>query len=474
MWKLLYFPFLVVWMLGGDNSPIAAPQEKTLLSPEALPLSTVNPGNCATFDDAPAPMEAKRNFVLYRDFLKAEDWDLAYDYWQKVYATSPAADGQRNTVYADGIKFYERFISLSQDSLEKEQYIDKIFALYDQISECYPEGGYVPARKGFDLYYTYPGRATKEEIFALFKQAIDIDGLKTADFVINPFTSLLIDLYFEQKVSLEEAQKYQQLIRDIIAKGLANCNGVACTRWEVVASYAPERLEAFEVVKGFYSCDYYMDKYYPEFLEANGDCDVIREVYSRLKFGGCDEAQEKFRALIEVGNAQCAPEKGPAEIAYNCLRDADYQCAIDGFQKAADEATDAEKKAQFLLLIGKIYYAHLKNFPRARQYALQAAAVRPNWGEPYIMIGRMYASSGPLCGPGRGWDSQIVVWPALDMWVKARSVDPAAAAEANKWISRYAQYMPSKEDIFQRSLKEGERFYVGCWIQENTIIRAAN
>ncbi|MDX1409739.1 MAG: hypothetical protein R3330_16435, partial [Saprospiraceae bacterium] len=89
------------------------------------------------------------------------------------------------------------------------------------------------------------------------------------------------------------------------------------------------------------------------------------------------------------------------------------------------------------------------------------------------MIGKLYASSGPLCGPGRGWDSQIVTWPAIDQFMQARRVDPSVSAEANKWINYYSRYMPSVEDIFQRQLQEGQSFTVGCWIQETTTIRAA-
>ena len=116
---------------------------------------------------------------------------------------------------------------------------------------------------------------------------------------------------------------------------------------------------------------------------------------------------------------------------------------------------------------------HLKSFSKARDYARIAAKQKPNWGEPYLLIGRLYASSGPLCGPGRGWDSQIVVWPAIDKWKYAKSIDPSAAAEANKWINQYSQYMPNVEDIFIRGLSEGQSFRVPCWIQENTTIRAA-
>lgn len=447
-----------------------AEEKPAAAEPQREPESS---GNCPRFSDAPNEDEVIEQYVLYRDFLKIEDWDQAYAYWQKVYAVAPAADGQRNTVLADGIRFYEHFLSKTSDPDQKNQWIDEIFKLYDQIAVCYPEGGYIQARKAFDLYYKYRERAGKREIYDLFKASMDIDGLKTNDFVINPFTALMIDLYFEDQIPVSEVKKYFELINTLIANGLADCEGTGCDRWEIIREYAPARLEAFEVVQGFFDCEYYMNKYYQEFLDASTDCDVIRTVYSRLKWGGCPDTDERFRALILSGNQNCV-EESDLELAYQALRDARYTEAINLFQKAADEETNTEKKATYTLLIAKIYNAHLKDFSRARQFALQAAALREGWGEPYILIGRLYASSGPLCGPGRGWDSQVVVWPAIDMWSKAKSVDPSVAAEANKWINTYRKFMPTREDVFIRNLKEGQSFRVGCWIQENTIIRTVD
>lgn len=437
--------------------------------------NNANLSPCPKFNDAPDPDGITDKYVIYRDFIKARQWDQAFELWKEVYAVAPAADGQRNTVYADGIRFYQRFINQTTDAQQKEEYVDRIFELYDEIDKCYPEGGYIIARKAFDLYYKYTNRASKEEIFAMFKEAIDTDGLKTPDFVMNPFTALLIDMHEQGEVSDEEAKKYEQQIRAILAEGLSDCEGVACDRWKIIEEYAPDRLQYFETVKGFYDCEYYMEKYYPDFLAAQQDCDMIRTVFSRLRWGQCPEVDERFKELIRVGNENCVVETaGPAKIAYNCLKEADYQCAIDGFLEAAENTDDTEKKGQYLLIVAKVYQAHLRNFSKSRQYALNAAEVRPNWGEPYLHIGRLYASSGPLCGPGRGWDSQIVVWPAIDMWNKAKQVDPEAAAEANKWIGQYAQYMPKKEDVFIRNLKAGESFFVPCWIQRSTRIRTAD
>ncbi len=469
-------------LLLGNCSPKTA-ESASAESPAArqAPVSAATAPDeelspCPKFTDAPFPDQTETNYVLYRDFLRANDWDKAYELWQQVYEVAPAADGRRNTVMADGIRFYEHFMAQSEDPEQREEYINRIFDIYDQIANCYPEGGYIAGRKAFDYYYKYKGRKTDMEIYQLFKESIDVGGLETPDFVLNPFTSLLVDLYFNDQISREEAHEYQEKVRDILANGLEECEGRACERWEIISEYAPNRLEAFETIRGFYDCEYYVDQYFPDFEAAPTDCDVIRTVYSRLKWGGCSEDHEHFQQLVAAGNEHCRVEAGSSVIArqaYECLRNADYQCAIDGFTEASNSTDDNERKATYLMLVAKIYQTHLKNFPQSRQFALQAAEVRPDWGEPYIHIGRLYASSGPLCGPGRGWDSQVVVWPAIDMWNRAKSVDPSVAAEANQWINQYAQYMPDRSEIFQRTLQEGDSFRVECWIQETTRIRAA-
>ena len=73
--------------------------------------------------------------------------------------------------------------------------------------------------------------------------------------------------------------------------------------------------------------------------------------------------------------------------------------------------------------------------------------------------------------PGTGFDSQVVTWPAIDMWQRAKSIDGSVAGKANQLIGRYTQYMPSKSDIFQRGIAEGSTYKVGCWIQETTRVR---
>jgi tetratricopeptide (TPR) repeat protein len=474
----IYYPFILFLLCLSAvacTPKVSAPV--TANEPAVLPPAPIDESlsPCPKFSDAPDPDAIETQYVLYRDFLRAGDWAKSMAMWREVFAVAPAADGKRNSVFADGIMFYEYLVSQTPDADLRNHYVDSIFLVYDQIQECYPEGGYVDGRKAFDLYYKYPERSSKMEVYQLFKKAIDTDTEKVPDFVINPFAALLTELYDTSAIDQVEAKKYADILLTRIETGLEKAKTSAeRERWEVIAGYAPQRLEYFETVRDFYDCNYYVEKYYPEFVENATDCDVIRTVYSRLRWGNCEEGRTELTAVAEAGNTNCVvASTGPASQGYNALREGDYSQAINLFQQAADETDDAERKGNFLLTIAKIYYAHLKNFSRARSYARQAAGARSGWGEPYILIGRLYASSGPLCGPGRGWDSQVVVWAAIDMWNQAKRVDAGAAAEANKWIGRYRQYMPNGEDVFMRKLKEGDSFYIGCWIQETTTIRTS-
>lgn len=431
---------------------------------------------CAMFGDASDPDEALESHVVYRDFVKASDFSGAYEYWKIAYKLAPAADGKRDYHFTDGVKIYKDFYSKTSDEEEKDQYWKQIVELYTKAKECFPEKAQdYDGLKAFDLYYHFPDRASKLEIFELFTNVIDHYGKKTPAYVMNPFTDVLITLVREEKIPLERGQKYANQIMEGLNYGLSNSTGNTLKAYQIVDSYVPNRMQDLETVKGFYDCEYYLDRYYEEYKQNSQDCDAIRTVMSRLKWGNCSETNEKYREVIEhyKKNCQVATKSGPVSAAYDCLNNAEYQCAIDNFKAAAERTDDVNKKAKYTLLIAKVYYTHLRQFSQARKYALEAAKIRSNWGAPYMLVGRLYASSGPLCGPGTGWDSQVVVWMALDMWNKAKSVDSSVSAEANRFINQYRQYMPTKEDIFQRpNIKEGDSYYIGCWIQRSTRVRA--
>jgi len=443
------------------------------------PPPNPNMSTCPKFSDSINGEEAETAHVLYRDLLKMKNYEEALPLWEKAMAMAPAADGLRDYHYMDGIKFYKWMYENELEEVKQKELVGKILNMYDEAAICYPKKAtQYEGYKAFNLYFNYPDMVTQEELYGMFKSVAEKGGDEMPYFIINPFTSVLVDQALAEKVPIEEAQKYQQLISAAIKKGSEECEGKKCESWEIIKSYAPVRLEDLETIKGFYDCTYFATKYFPEFEANPQDCDAINTTISRLKWGGCSREDEQMKTLYLAYNTHCKEEvvtSTPSNVSLGgqALRDGDYSEAISRYEQAIADTDDIDKKASFTLRISKIYYVHKRNFSKARQYALKAADIKPNWGEPYLLIGRLYASSGPLCGPGTGFDSQRVVWVAIDMWNKAKSVDPAAAGEARKFINQYAQYMPSTEDIFIRGLKEGDSYKIPCWIQSSTKIRAA-
>lgn len=470
------FGILIYVLLLGACTPKAA----VVLSPPKEDVQADNPSgnlNCATFADLSSNdrENAENNYIFYKDLIKLNKFEEAYKHWRIAYDLAPASNGRIKYQFDDGVAIFKHLYNQAETEEAKIAYMDSVMTVYDKRADCFGEGPYVAGRKAFDLFYDFSIYSNSEQMIELFKEHVDGKGIQSDYFIVNPFTKLLVDAVKDNTMSVEEGSKYATLLFKIIENGLANCIS-DCEAWKIIAGYAPDRLESLESVDGFYDCDYYMNKYYPLFQENPESCDTIELVYSRLLRGNCNVADER---LVEVGNAKdrlCKNQfaDGPLKRGYDAYQSGKYWEAVKHFDTFIKNTDDADKKSKYQMIVAKIYYRDLKDFPTSRRYALEALKIKPNWGSPYILIGKLYASSGPLCGPGTGWDSQIVTWPAIDKWQQAKAVDPSVRAEANKLIDTYEKYMPSKEDVFLRpTINENEPFFVGCWIQENTIVRTA-
>ncbi len=420
---------------------------------------------------------AETAFVLYKDFLKVKNYPEALRQWRIAYHIAPGSNGRVKYHFEDGVAIYKYLFDNTEDKKLKSAYVDTMMMIYDKRKECFGDEAYTNGLKGFDYYYYYSEYTTESKVYELFKSNFDVKGKNADYFVVNPFTKILYDGVVGGTISNEEGKKYSALIFETIKQGLSTCKGAGCETWNIINEYSPIILEGLEGIDGFYDCNYYAEKYYNLFINNPDSCDVINLAYARMLRGNCSESDTR---LIEVKNAKIK-KCYEAPQALSCAAQGNenygqgkYSKAIESYLECVENTDDKEQKAKYLILIAKIYYRDLKNYPKSRKFALDAAKLKASWGEPYMLIGNLYASSGPLCGPGRGWESQVVTWPAIDMWTKAKNVEPRLSGEANRLISTYQQYMPKKEDIFFRSVNAGDSYFVPCWIQESTIVRTAD
>lgn len=117
--------------------------------------------------------------------------------------------------------------------------------------------------------------------------------------------------------------------------------------------------------------------------------------------------------------------------------------------------------------------AHLafnaKEYEECRAYALQSLKIDSTFGEAYIIIGFAYIDSRNLCFEDK-FNQGMIICLAVDMFEKAKQVDPYVTERADKLISVYSKYFPSKEAAFI-DIPSGQKYKIGCWINEETTVR---
>ena len=86
-----------------------------------------------------------------------------------------------------------------------------------------------------------------------------------------------------------------------------------------------------------------------------------------------------------------------------------------------------------------------------------------------MLIADLYATSASKCGDD--WNQRLAVLAAIEMYQRAKSIDPGVAEDANKKIGRYMAARPDKQEGFMRGVSEGQKATVGCWIGESVTVK---
>jgi len=237
--------------------------------------------------------------------------------------------------------------------------------------------------------------------------------------------------------------------------------------------------EFAQIERNIFDCDYFVEKVRPSYEANPDDKEVLRETITILKKQGCqagvpllDEVEKKWAKYAAAENASRQAEfeaNNPAFMAKKAYDAGDFNGAIAKYQEALASETDQAKKGDILFRIASIQGRKLNQYSKARSTALKAASANPSSGRPYMLIGDLYAKASRTCGKD-GYTRGLAVLAAIAKYRKAKSVDSSVASEANKKIGTYKKSIPSKEDVFMRSMQGGKTAKVGCWIGESVKV----
>jgi len=337
-----------------------------------------------------------------------------------------------------------------------------VMMLYDTRIEYFAKEGYVLGRKGVDLYQLR--NKDYEEAFGILSKSVELEGDASKP-------DVLVFLMRATKKMIDEGKIEEDLIFDnydasskIIEVNLeANKdNDRKRANWENVRGNIDLIFEPFA------TCEAIIKIYSPKFQENPDDLKMLKKLTRLLDRKKCTDDQLYFDATVKLYDLEPSPESAYL-IGKMLYKNEKYSEAID-YLKEGENIDDSETRADCFLYIAECYRT-MKSYASARTYALKSANERPGDGNPYIIIGDMYAHS-KNCG-STDLEKKAVYWVAVDKYLKAKQVDPSVADVANDRIKSYSVYFPPKEDIFFHNLNEGDEYIVECWINEKTKIRAA-
>lgn len=470
----------------------------------ALSLTVLMTGQvaaqCESWEAYPAGVEsAKEKHVIYRDLFKSKKYVEAFPVWEELFATVKLPLPAKTTHFKNGITMYKEFAKAEKDKAKKKEYIDKMITLYDEMAACLGEKAKDRAWEGYNIYAV---RGSSEKAIEVFEKSIELGKDETPNMVLVPMSQLTVYLFQKKhpKFTADYMRALYEQLKGIVEHNIKNNtkDGEKYeTKWKKVEA-------EFNKIGGqIWGCDFYVGQWKSKFdadkmnMEQNAEilkvikkkCGVDHEFYQEVlavykpwkDSVDYEIAKANFEKLCNLRKGKFREmesrkfKKAGDEEKANQYKDE----AFDWYEKALDDPSSEdceitnEEKGDLAYRVA--YHKFGKGaYGAARSLCNKAASLKPGWGEPYMLIGNMYASSGKRCsgGKGTGWDAQVVAWAAMDMWAKAKSVDASVAGQANSKIAKYKKYLPTKGDIFQRGLKEGGSYKIGCWIGVTTKIRS--
>lgn len=461
--------------------------------------------------DSTTRIECVRHLSVYKEYLNVRNYESAIPSWRKALEICPQST---KNLYTDGVRIRKYQINKNRKKPEiQSKYIDSLMMVYDLRIKYFSNSrrygkGYILGRKGVDLLYLR--KEAVEEAYSYLDKSIKLQGENSEDAVLLTFMQATVGLYKMEILDGDKViQNYERamgLLEKRFEEGMKRTTPDKFKAYKKEKEKLEAKLDSFKearnrakakemIIKmrklgndalrdldrtttamngveilfsesGAATCTALDKLFTPKFEENPNDIELLKKITRLLDKYGCNDSTELFAKAAE----NLYPLEPSAQSAYNLARlfvkKDDRQKAEKYYLEAIKLETSDEEKAKYYYQMASLMSA--VNKIKARKYALEAAKLKPNWGAPYILIGRLYATT--KCGDNP-IEKSSVFWAAVDKFIQAKSIDPEVADEANALINKYTQYFPYDEDAFFHGVTKGQNYSVGCWIGESTTVR---
>lgn len=414
-------------------------------------------------------LEFMNNLSMYNEFYKQQDYKSAMVPWKKLYVFYPKST---LNIYIHGAVMLESYIKKATSKAEKNMYLDSLMNLYDRRIRFFNQKGYVLGRKGTSwLKYNLPPAEdiSNEELTKVYRKGYDMlkESMKEQGAETEIPVMVLLMQTSKSLLSLGQLPKeevvgnYDAITRILneLDKEKPDAEGLAEAR---------NAVEQIFGTSGAADCESLIRIYTPQFEEKSGDLDFIKTMLRRLSRTKCDDSPLFFQASEKM--YQLEPS---AEAAFNMARmfvkQDDAEKAKSYYLQAMHQETDQKLLEDYYYEYALFIFAKENNYVEARNYARKALAINPDNCKALMLIGDIYVASSRTFSSDN-FEKASVMWLAVDYFTKAKSGDDCLV-EASQKANRYRTYFPNKEEAFFLSIKEGDVYKVGGWINETTRAR---
>ena len=408
------------------------------------------------------------NSSLYYQYYKQKNYHDAFPYWEIVFNECPLSS---MNVYSHGERMVETLYRKEKDAAKKAELYTLLMEVYDRRAKYfgthkkYP-AAYVMGKKAITmLRYNRNKPEIIKEVQPLLEDSYKALGVKTQAPALLTYMANSTAMYKMNELSGEKLVNIYTGVTETLNKQKDVVKDAHKDKIQGVIN----DVEKIFAQSGAANCTTLAEIFGPQLADHTTDLAWLKRVNRLLAKGDCGEADLFYKSSEHLHKIE--PSASSAfGLARMYMKRQDMPKAISYFNEAVSLEEDKASAAKYHNYLGLIYMSQ-KKYSQTRAEAKKAIDLRPNWGAPYILIGKTYAASASSYGSTE-FEHKTVYWTAVDQFVKAKAVDAEAQAEANEHIVLYSQYFPNTEEIFFQGLKVGERYSVGGWINAQTTVRA--
>jgi tetratricopeptide (TPR) repeat protein len=397
---------------------------------------------------------------LYQQDFKNKDYASAIVFWRHVFKNCP--NSSVNNV-PRGIAMYQYFISRELNPNAKSALVDTLMLVYEAGIASRPQkkGEYLASMAQDMQKYLENTPATQKKILKVLEASMVTDKENTLPVTYATYMKLSIDLNGAGNLSDEELLDNYTKVSDLLSAAIRKTSNEELAKARDMIDYGFASSPAA-------NCENLGKIYTPKFDRNKNDLEFLTKLTRLLNRNECTDSK-----LFEQASEKQFELDPSAASAFNMaklfLKKENFAKALEYFDNAVEHETDPIDKAKYLCQKGGLLLSKFSKYADAKKCALDAAKLRPDWGEPYVLLSNVYAQ-GPKCGED-DFEKAQVYWVIVDKLIKAKTVDPDYAERVNGTIRSYAQYFPRKEEAFFRNITEGSSVSVECWVNETTKAR---